>query len=316
MMFDQPISFTPLYMERVWGGRRIADELGRAGVADGPIGESWELVDRDDAQSVVASGPAAGMTLHELWAMHREEVFGKQAPDSPRFPLLAKILDARDTLSVQVHPPAAIAPQLGGEPKTEMWYLLDGTADAAVYAGFTNGVRREDFEAALENGTTENLLHRLPVKAGDAIFIPSGRCHAIGGGCFIVEIQQNSDTTYRVFDWNRVGLDGKPRPLHLRESLLSIDFSDLEPSLETIGADGLIVACEHFRVEEWRLTGPRRDESADGVIFTVIDGSVSVGSTTFQRGEFFLLPASATERNLVPKNLQAKVLRTTFGIRP
>jgi mannose-6-phosphate isomerase len=253
--------------------------------------------------------------LHELWTRHRKDVFGTDTPDTPRFPLLAKILDARETLSVQVHPPAAIAAELGGEPKTEMWYLLNGTADACVYAGFKKRTTREDFEAALEHGGIEHLLHRLPVKRGDAIFIPSGRCHAIGGGCLIVEMQQNSDTTYRVFDWNRAGLDGRPRPLHLRESLLSIDFSDQEPSLATRRDDGVIVACEHFRVEEWLLTAPRQEESAAGAIFAVIDGSVSVGTETFQPGDFFLLPAASTERSLAPKSSCATVLRTTLGAR-
>ena len=314
-MFQQPISFTPLYMERVWGGTLLRDYLGRAGVVGDSIGESWELVDRPEAQSIVASGAPAGTTLHELWTGHREKIFGRDAPDSPRFPLLAKVLDARETLSVQVHPPAAIAPQLGGEPKTEMWYLLDGATDACVYAGFKKGTTREAFETALDHGGIEPLLHRLPVKRGDAIFIPSGRCHAIGGGCLIVEMQQNSDTTYRVFDWNRAGLDGRPRPLHVGESLLSIDFSDQEPSLAAKRTDGLIITCEHFRVEEWQLTAPRRDESAAGAIFTVIDGSVSMGSATFQRGDFFLLPASATDRSLVPMSPHATVLRTTFGAR-
>lgn len=314
MTFEQPITFAPLYMERVWGGRRIAEELGRAGVGDGPIGESWELVDRDDAQSVVASGAAAGTTLHDLWSKHHAEVFGKSAPASARFPLLAKVLDARETLSVQVHPPAAIAPRLGGEPKTEAWYLLDGSQDAAVYAGFARGVTREAFETALAAGTTEKLLHRLPVSAGDAIFIPSGRCHAIGGGCFIIEIQQNSDTTYRVFDWNRTGLDGRPRALHVEESLASIDFTDHEPTLAVKNTGGLVVECEHFRIEEWQLNGPRREASSAGVIFTVTEGVVSLAGIEFKRGDFFLLPACAHERTIVPQGGRATVLRTT--IRP
>jgi mannose-6-phosphate isomerase len=301
-------------MERVWGGHRIAGELQRGPATPALIGESWELVDRDDAQSVVAHGPHAGKTLHELWTQHRMEVFGSHAPDTPRFPLLAKILDARETLSVQVHPSARIAAKLGGEPKTEMWYLLGATDEAAVYAGFKNGVDRAAFEHALTAGTVELLLHKISVKQGDAIFIPSGRCHAIGGGCLIVEIQQNSDTTYRVFDWNRMGLDGRPRALHVPQSLASIDFGDHEPTLSPRRADGILADCEHFRVTEWLLDGPRREASDEAVLFTVLEGEIQVGDFRFRRGDFILLPRKATEKTLAPIGGNAHLLRTSIGI--
>lgn len=315
MIFDHPLTFTPFCMERVWGGHLITGELERGPATPTFIGESWELVDREDAQSVVAQGPHAGHTLHELWTGHRAAVFGPKAPDTPRFPLLAKILDARETLSVQVHPPAEIAPELGGEPKTEMWYVLGTTDDAAVYAGFKNGVDRPAFERSLADGTVESLLHKIPVRSGDAIFIPSGRCHAIGGGCLIVEIQQNSDTTYRVYDWNRVGLDGQPRALHLAESLRSIDFADHEPALSPKRSDGVVATCEHFTVSELQLDAPWRDEAEEGVIYTVLSGALKVGEFHFKRGDFFLLPAGATERTMVPHHgAEARVLRTVFGV--
>jgi len=312
MAFDHPLTFTPLCMERVWGGHRITGELQRGPATPTFIGESWELVDREDAQSVVAQGPYAGRTLHELWKNHRQEVFGPSAPDVPRFPLLLKILDARETLSVQVHPPAAIASQLGGEPKTEMWYLLDATPEAAVYAGFKRHVDRTAFEGALAKGAVEPLLHKIPVKPGDAIFIPSGRCHAIGGGCLIVEIQQNSDTTYRVFDWNRVGLDGKPRALHVPQSLASIDFTDHEPGLTPENSGGVIADCEYFRVVEWTLDSPRAEDASGAVIFTVLNGALGVGEFRFKRGDSFLLPASGTDRVLTPLGKGVRILRTTF----
>jgi mannose-6-phosphate isomerase len=300
-------------MERVWGGHRITGELARGPASPALIGESWELVDREDAQSVVALGPLAGRTLHELWRDHRTELLGPGVPDAPRFPLLAKILDARETLSVQVHPPAAIANRLGGEPKTEMWYLLDATPGACVYAGFKKGVGKPEFERALEAGTVESLLHRIPVRKGDSIFIPSGRCHAIGAGCLIVEIQQNSDTTYRVFDWNRVGLDGKPRQLHVAESLASIDFADQEPQLSGKTADGVLAACEYFKVTEVEIKEPWREHSPIGVIFTVLEGSLGVGQFHFKPGDFFLLPPGASDRVLVAKAEFARVLRTAIG---
>ena len=307
-----PITFAPHFMERVWGGHALATKLGRALPSDVPIGESWELVDRADVQSVVSHGPLAGTTLHALWRTRREEIFGTELAESERFPLLAKILDAREKLSVQVHPPASKAAALGGEAKTELWYLLDAEPGAEVFAGLVKGTTQRGFERALVGGHVADCLHRLPVVAGDAIFIPSGRCHAIGGGCLIVELQQNSDTTYRVFDWNRVGLDGKPRELHLAESLDSIDFADYEPSLAQPQGER-IVECEFFNIDRWQLATPRHEEAAGGVIFTVLSGEVICGERRFRIGDFFLLPASATDRTLSPVGIGASVLRTTLG---
>jgi mannose-6-phosphate isomerase len=307
MPFDSPLTFRPIYMERVWGGRRLADVLHRVLPADTPTGESWELVDREEAQSIVDSGPHAGQTLHELWMCHREEVFGRNMPDAPRFPILAKLLDAREKLSVQVHPPPTVATELGGEPKTEMWHVLDADPGAEIYVGFSAGVSREKFEAAIESGTVADLLHRIPARAGDSIFIPSGRCHAIGAGCLMVEIQQNSDTTYRVFDWNRVGLDGNPRALHVGESLRSIDFGDYEPRLAE-----LPVGCEHFLAEGWTLEAKRADPGPGAAYFTVLSGAVLCGDRRFERAASFLLPASAKDRVLWPLSAGTKVLRTTL----
>ncbi len=204
----QPLVFTPLFMERVWGGRKLETLFGKKLPPNVPIGESWELVDRPEAQSVVASGPWQGRTLHELWQHHRLEVFGAM-PDAPRFPLLLKILDAADVLSLQVHPPAAIAAELGGEPKTEMWYIAHADPDALLYLGMKRGTSRAQFEQALKDGTAADQLHLVASRTGDAVFLPSGRVHAIGGGHVVLEVQQNSDTTYRVFDWNRAADSGK-----------------------------------------------------------------------------------------------------------
>ena len=305
---DGPISFVPLYYERVWGGRRLESDLGRSLPPGAVIGESWELVDRPEAQSVVKDGVLAGKTLHELWTQHRAQIFGAGAPDTPRFPLLGKILDARETLSVQVHPPAHAAAALKGEPKTEMWHLLDADSNAALYAGFTRGVTRADFEKALPGGL-EPLLHRVPVTAGDTMFVPSGRCHAIGAGCLIIEIQQNSDTTYRVFDWNRTGLDGKPRELHVEQSLASIDFADHEPPAVPRDGRELLVQCDHFETSLWNLNSPRAEKPGIGVIYVVAQGKVGVGGGEFDRGDWFILPACATQRTLVPVGESASVLR-------
>jgi len=224
-----PLVFQPIFKQRVWGGRRLAQLYNKSLPPKARIGESWEISDRPGDESIVANGPLAGKTLHWLVKHHSHALLGRVKPRAGRFPLLVKILDARKNLSVQVHPPERKAAKLGGEPKTEMWYVADALPSAKLFVGLKRGVTRTDFERKLCDGSVADCLHRLPVRAGDAIFLPSGRVHAIGGGLVIFEIQQNSDTTYRVFDWNRTGLDGKPRELHIVESMASIDFNDFEP---------------------------------------------------------------------------------------
>ncbi len=299
-------------MERVWGGRELASRLGRPLTPGQTIGEAWEVVDREDEQSVVTEGSFRGKTLHDLWTDHRAEVFGRRhAAAGERFPLLCKLLDARDRLSVQVHPPATVAPQLGGEPKTEMWYFLSCDPGSRIYAGLKPGTTRNSFEELLRSGRVEECLHVLPTKEGDSIFIPSGRLHAIGEGNIIVEIQQNSDTTYRVFDWNRAGLDGKPRALHLKESLLSTDFDDFAPPLQHAEA-GVIAECAHFRVEKRILTGPQAlSEPGDFALATVVRGRAACGGRTFSPGDFFLLPAGSAPP-VAPDGDSCAVLVTTI----
>ena len=309
----QPIVFEPLLMERVWGGRRLETLLRKRVPAGSRFGESWEIVDRADAQSVVHDGPLHGRTLHELWTEFREPVFGAGLPELERFPLLFKLLDAQERLSVQVHPPAAVAAQLGGEPKTEMWYIIDALLESDLYAGLRRGVTREDFVCALDEGRVADLIHHIPVKKGDAFFIPSGRIHAIGTGNLIFEVQQNSDTTYRVFDWNRLGLDGKPRALHVEESLQSIDFDDPEPGIVEPHGE-TIVECEFFRVEKWTLTGPRCAGGPGFVIITVIAGRLECAGREFGMGEFFLIPAALADRELKPLAEGATILRTTIPV--
>ncbi len=290
----EPITFSPLYMERVWGGRELERVYHRKlPHPDRPIGESWEIVDREDAQSVVDDGPWHGTTLHDLWLNHREEIFGEQLADHPRFPILIKVLDARDDLSIQVHPPVALAASLAGEPKNEMWFVADCAPGARLYVGLKNGVTRADFEKSIANGSLADVVHAISPNPGDSIFIPSGRLHAIGAGFLIHEIQQNSDTTYRVFDWNRPGLDGQPRQLHVSQSLASIDFDDFEPAMDIPNGDNL-ATCPYFQTDRKSLelgdiiTNPRDDQFS---ILSVVKGELeSSGGTRYQTGAFILLP--------------------------
>ena len=231
-----PLMFQPIFKERVWGGRNLERLYQKALPPGVPIGESWEITDRPEAASVIANGPLAGKDLRWLMEHHAKELLGPARSHNGRFPLLIKLLDAEEKLSLQVHPPAHVAARLGGEPKTEMWYIADARAGAELYAGLRRGVTRAEFERRINDGTVADCFHRLPVKPGDVMFLPSGRVHAIGAGLVLFEIQQNSDTTFRVFDWNRPGLDGQPRELHVEQSLQCIDFNDFEPSLAKIEA--------------------------------------------------------------------------------
>jgi mannose-6-phosphate isomerase len=309
----EPITFLPLYMQRVWGGRELERVYGRSlPDAQQPFGESWEIVDREPEQSIVDQGEFAGRSLHELWSEMRSEIFGDGFLDHPRFPILIKILDARDDLSIQVHPPSHLAPLLNGEPKTEMWFIADCDPGAKLYVGLKNGVTRRDFENSLADGSVADCVHALTPMPGDSIFIASSRLHAIGAGFLIHEIQQNSDTTYRVFDWNRLGLDGKPRDLHVAESLASIDFSDFEPRMD-VPVDGTLAACDFFKTDLLSLAhgdaveSPQQDRFS---ILSVVEGELqSPGGRKFGKGSFLLIPRAAAPLHALAAS---KVLQITL----
>lgn len=309
-----PILFHPLYMKRVWGGRELQEVYKRELPSDAPYGESWEISDREFEQSLVKRGQFKGKTLNQLWCDSREELFGTDLPSSERFPLLIKILDARSALSVQVHPPEEVAGSLGGEPKTEMWYIADCDADAEIYVGLKKGVSKESFQKAIHTGTVEQAIHTIKPLPGESIFIPSGRLHAIGAGFLIYEIQQNSDTTYRVFDWNRKGLDDKPRELHVEESLACIDFNDIEPSMD-VTEGGNLATCKHFSVDQYVLKAGSTYKASNlsrFAILIVIKGElVDQEGHVYKAGDFLLLPVgvcSLTARS------ESKVLESTIPV--
>lgn len=273
------------------------------------IGESWEVSDRPGDVSIVSNGPLKGKDLRWLMEHRAGELLGCDARTGDRkspgkFPLLVKILDAREKLSLQVHPPVDVAAKLGGEPKTEVWYVAEAEPGAELFVGLKRGVTRAMFEARIAGGTVEECFHRVKVSAGDAMFLPSGRVHSLGAGMVIFEIQQNSDTTYRVFDWNRVGLDGRPRELHVDESLESIDFEDFEPALVAHGKPGPVtrlVKDPLFSLDLHSLSEGSQLvlEAGEALIVGVIEGRIQVRAPgceveeqTFRPGQFCLLPAS------------------------
>jgi mannose-6-phosphate isomerase len=308
MPLREPLLFQPLYQERVWGGRVLEVAFGRTLPAARPIGESWEIVDRPEAQSVIRGGQLKGWTLRRIIAEHAAEVMGPKWPAERPFPLLVKWLDCRERLSLQVHPPAEAASELKGEVKTENWYIAHSDQGAELFVGIKPGISRARFEEALAAGAAESCVNRIHVAAGDSILVPSGQVHAIGAGNLILEIQQNSDTTYRVHDWGRVGLDGRPRKLHVAESLRSIAWGEEGPApVRAAPTSGVIADCPEFRIRRVVL-GPgerlRLEGGEEPRILSVVSGGISWegdgpperkgGARSLAGGENALLACSAS----------------------
>jgi mannose-6-phosphate isomerase len=310
LTLTSPLIFRPIFMERIWGGRRLQSEFGKKLPPKAQIGESWEIVDRPEAQSVAARGPFKGKTLHELWTEHRWLIFG-EVPNAPRFPLLIKLLDAREKLSLQVHPPEDVAGKLGGEPKTEFWYVAAADPGAELLLGFSKPSARDQFENALREGTAADYVHKIPVKPGNAAFLAAGRLHAVNAGNLLIEIQQNSDTTYRVFDWNRVDDKGRLRQLHIEQALQCIDFHDVTPKL--VEPEGeLLVRHKLFEVQKWSLDQPRQiTPFAQFAIVCCLTGKLSCANVDLAPGEFFLVPAQLQDRHLKQLDAQTTLLRVT-----
>lgn len=296
-----PLIFAPLYRHYLWGGRRFESFLGRQLDQAGPYAESWELVDRGEEQSVVRAGPLAGQRLGDLLRGHSGELLGGSG-QRKAFPLLFKFLDANKVLSVQVHPDDAAAsrrtpPDRG---KTEAWYVIDAEPGSRIYAGLREGVDRQDLAQAIAAGQCAELLHGFEPVAGDCIFIPAGTVHAIGAGLVVAEIQQSSDVTFRLFDWNRVDADGQPRPLHLEEGLAAARCTGpVTPVRKQPTADPAakrLVDCKYFGFDEvtpastWQTTGGACE------FLAVLGGEVCLPSQwslpPLTRGDCLLLPAA------------------------
>jgi mannose-6-phosphate isomerase len=303
-------------MERIWGGRRLESAFRKKLPPDVKIGESWEIVDRPEAQSIVRNGPLRGKTLHAVWVKHREEIFGEAAANkslrSNRFPLLIKLLDAHEKLSLQVHPPEEVAATLRGEPKTEFWYVAAAEPDAELFLGFRESITRDQFKNTLREGTAADHVQKIRVKEGDAVFLPAGRFHGVDAGNLLIEIQQNSDTTYRVFDWNRVDDKGKPRQLHIDQALQCIDFNDVRPRL--IESEGeLLIRHELFEIQKWTLDSAREiTPLGQFAIFCCLTGSIQCADVGLAPGEFLLVPAQLPDRRIEPVKEGTSLLRVTI----
>ena len=316
-----PLRFQPAFRRYIWGGRRLADVLSKS-IGDQKAAESWEIVDHGNDQSIVQFGSLSGRSLHELVIAHGADLVGEKvwqrindeklpAALRQRFPLLLKFLDANRDLSVQVHPDDKMGatlspPDLG---KTEAWYVLHADPGAKVYAGLKEGVTKEQFATAIQAGNTESLLHAFEAKAGDCIFVEAGTMHAIGAGLLVAEIQQASNTTFRVFDWNRVDDEGNSRELHIDQALAATNFRPRtsQPAVTPqssvpISAWNTVVSCDQFTMrhgkptENWTTCGDGKFR-----IFAVIGGSMSIqndpSESPLKLGDTTLLPAclDATE---------------------
>jgi mannose-6-phosphate isomerase len=244
-----PLKSVPVFKQRIWGGQRLREVFGKDLPPGEKIGESWEMADLPEGRSTIGNGPLCGRTLGEVVRGHRDQIAGTR--DFPeQFPLLIKLLDAQDVLSVQVHPDAETCRRMGkGDPKTECWYVIQAEPGAVIYKGFRRGITRERFARAIEDGTAAELLAAVPVKPGECHFVPAGTVHGLGAGLLIAEIQTPSDTTYRVFDWNRADETGKPRQLHVAEALESIHF-DITPDKLPVTTVGRLIDSEYFKVDK------------------------------------------------------------------
>ena len=313
-----PLKFHPVYMERIWGGTLMTEHLNRQLPEHrDPIGEAWELVDREDAVSVVANGTLENWTLHELFTHYGAALAGNNAARYERFPLLVKLIDAGERLSLQVHPDENACRELGNgaEPKTEMWYIIAARKGGKILAGLNPRATRLQMMEKLDSPEVENLLQVYNSEPGDAYFIQSGTLHAIGAGNLILEIQQNSDTTYRISDWGRVGSDGKPRQLHREAGVKSICFTNrTSPRIPGVAGKAafsrkfdIVTMCPYFKVTDLRLTSEWIDDtSASGSfhLISAVHGKINVGIgekvTTLLPGESALVPACFGAYRITP----------------
>jgi mannose-6-phosphate isomerase len=307
-----PLRFKPILREYLWGGHRLGTELGKP-IGSGPhYAESWEVVDHRDDQSVVLDGPLVGKTLHELVTTRGRELFGRHYPRH-QFPLLLKFLDCQRTLSVQVHPNDEQAarlnpPDLG---KTEAWVVLSAEPGSKIYSGLKQGVDRHTLQREVARGNCEVCLHRFEPSAGDCVLIKAGTVHAIGSGLLIAEIQQASDTTYRLFDWNRLDADGKPRPLHIEQALDVTDYNrgpvdPVTPSSTDDKQRQRLVQCDKFILDHLRLSEPCKFPDDNRFhILAVVEGAVSITSQdqnfNLPRGGTLLVPATTPEVKIAPQ---------------
>jgi mannose-6-phosphate isomerase len=306
-----PLRFEPIFRRYLWGGRKLGTLFGKAIGEGNDYAESWEVVDRDDDRSRVIAGSFAGTTLSKLVKEQGPELLGRHHPQS-RFPLLFKFLDCTKVLSVQVHPSDELAAKMNPPDfgKTEAWVVIAAEPGSLIYAGLKRGMDRAALEREVQRGTCELCLNRFEPEPGDCLFLPAGMVHALGAGLVIAEVQQSSDVTYRLFDWNRLGPDGQPRALHVKQALEAINYKlvGIRPQVprpaERAGVERL-VECDKFVLDRWCINEPRQIE-VDGRfhILSVLEGAMNVtgdpSAAPLKTGQTVLLPAGLENCRLEP----------------
>jgi mannose-6-phosphate isomerase len=297
-----PLKFKPVYVDKIWGGNKLCTQYNRE-LLSNKVGESWEISAQENGLSYVENGPQQGKTIQMMVDEWGEALLGTIVQQK-QFPLLVKIIDAQDVLSVQVHPNAQAVARYGGATKTEMWVVLHAEPGAALYCGLTEGTDESILRQAIEAGECEKYLNKIEVKAGDSVFIPVGTVHAIGAGLLLYEIQETSDTTYRLYDWNRVGDDGKPRQLHLEESFATIDYQASQSLINglTIKTNDyertILVSCPYFTCEKVKITqGAEWETTQESFeVLTITKGDAVLYYGTHQlvveQGRSVLIPAA------------------------
>ena len=311
-----PMKLAPIFKDKIWGGRQLETLLNKKLPPDQLIGESWELSLYREDITCPLNGPLAGVKLSEIFASRSEELTGRTAAPGEKFPLLTKFVDSSRLLSLQVHPPDSYALEHDNEyGKTECWYVVHAAPGAEIIRGLEPGVTREQLREALESGIVDGLIRRYPARTGDFIFTPAGVVHAICEGSVILEIEQNSDMTYRLWDWGRVAPDGKPRPLHLEKGLEVIEFADTSPDkiegvsyFEAGNRITHLASCRYFSVELLELSSTCRVDTGGKsfVVLTVVEGGMKVSSgsgeeVTAVKGDTVLLPARPAFSTLIPE---------------
>lgn len=301
----QPLVFHPYLRPQIWGGRALGRRFGKPLDTDGAYGESWEISGHPHHISVVSEGPLAGQTLADLCLSHPKEMFGSSTPSDGKFPLLIKLLDCHELLSVQVHPDDAKAAEILGNEKgkTEAWVVMDAEPTGKIFAGLKPGMTREKFEKHMADKTTGDALHQFQPAPGDCVYIPAGTVHTMGGGVLIAEVQQTSDATFRIFDWNRLDKNGQSRALHLQESLAAIDFSKgpVAPVVPQPLPDGgqRLVESPFFTIDRYTVGQETRVPPNQLSIWMAITGQAELvsDSPSYRRilpaGQTILVPAAA-----------------------
>jgi mannose-6-phosphate isomerase len=314
-----PLRFRPILRRLVWGGRRLGTVLHKPLGDDSDYAESWELADYHDQVSVVADGSLTGSTIRHLVQTRGAELLGPALARSDQFPLLVKYIDANQPLSVQVHPNDELGRRLANDNgKTEAWVIVAADPGSLIYAGLNRGVDRDALENAIRSGTVEPLLNHFEPKPGDCIMIEAGTVHAIGAGVLLAEIQQMSDATFRIYDWGRVGLDGKPRALHVDQALASIDFErgpvvPLRPVPVAIDGGGTceeLARCAYFALSRLTLEASATAPVGLPDRFTIVmglGGSAEIrhersdGHVLLELGQTLLLPAALGQCSIAPR---------------